>query len=70
MKRFAVIAAVGVGLLASACAGRMDDRMSKKSLYDRLGQKPAITAVVDDFVANVAADNRINKRFANTNIPA
>jgi hemoglobin len=25
--------------------------------------------VVDDFIGNVAADNRINKRFANTNIP-
>ncbi len=32
----------------------------QKSLYDRLGGQPAITAVVDDFVANVAADNRIN----------
>lgn len=39
------------------------------SLYDRLGGKPAITAVVDDFVARVAADSRINSRFANTNIP-
>jgi hemoglobin len=39
------------------------------SLYQRLGGKPAITAVVDDFVANVAADSRINERFANTNIP-
>ena len=39
------------------------------SLYDRLGGKEAITAVVDDFVARVAADNRINSRFANTNIP-
>jgi len=24
---------------------------------------------VDDFVANVAADSRINKRFANANVP-
>ncbi len=39
------------------------------SLYERLGGKPAITAVVDDFVARVAADSRINSRFANTNIP-
>jgi hemoglobin len=29
----------------------------------------AITAVVDDFVGNVAADNRINKFFAKTDIP-
>ena len=41
----------------------------QKSLYDRLGGTPAITAVVDDFVANVAADNRINKFFAKTNVP-
>ena len=39
------------------------------SLYDRLGGKPAITAVVDDFVGNVAADKRVNGRFANANIP-
>jgi len=39
------------------------------SLYQRLGGKPAITAVVDDFVANVAADKRINRFFAKTNIP-
>lgn len=39
------------------------------SLYQRLGGKPAITAVVDDFVSRVAADTRINARFANANIP-
>ena len=43
--------------------------MSDKSLYDRLGGKSAITAVVDDFVGRVAADSRINGRFANTDIP-
>lgn len=42
---------------------------TKKTLYDRLGGKPAITAVVDQFVANVANDNRINQRFATTDIP-
>lgn len=40
-----------------------------KSLYDRLGGKSAITAVVDQFVSNVAADGRINSRFASTDIP-
>ena len=39
------------------------------SLYERLGGKDAITGVVGDFVANVAADTRINSRFANTDIP-
>ncbi|MBM3600272.1 MAG: group 1 truncated hemoglobin [Alphaproteobacteria bacterium] len=33
------------------------------SLYDRLGGQPAIVAVVADFVANVAQDTAINKRF-------
>ncbi len=40
-----------------------------KSLFDRLGGKPAITAVVDDFVVNLTADNRINAFFANTDVP-
>ncbi|TAJ32052.1 MAG: group 1 truncated hemoglobin [Nitrospirae bacterium] len=34
-----------------------------------MGGKPAITAVVDQFVANVATDARINGRFATTDIP-
>lgn len=41
----------------------------QKSLYDRLGGQPAITAVVDDFVGNVAGDSRINGFFAKTDIP-
>jgi hemoglobin len=36
----------------------------QKSLYDRLGGKDAIAAVVDDFAGNVLADTRINKKFA------
>lgn len=42
---------------------------AKKPLYDRLGGQKAIVAVVDDFVGNVAADKRINKFFAKTDIP-
>ena len=41
----------------------------QKSLYQRLGGRAAIVAVVDDFVGNVAKDNRINKFFGNTDIP-
>jgi hemoglobin len=40
----------------------------ERSLYQRLGGRPAITAVVNDFVGNVAKDNRINKFFANADI--
>jgi hemoglobin len=38
----------------------------KKPLFDRLGGLDGITAVVDKFLANVVADDRINARFANT----
>ena len=40
-----------------------------QSLYDRLGGKDAIKAVVDEFVGITAADPRINKKFAKTDIP-
>lgn len=43
--------------------------MTDKPLYERLGGKPAITAVVEDFVDRVAADDRINGKFASTDIP-
>jgi hemoglobin len=39
------------------------------SLYERLGGRAAITAVIDDFVARCAADGRINGKFARTDIP-
>jgi hemoglobin len=38
------------------------------TLYERLGGKDAITAVVDDFVARCAADARINGKFARTDV--
>jgi hemoglobin len=37
-------------------------------LFDRLGGKPAIEAVVDEFLKRVAADKRINGRFFNTDL--
>jgi hemoglobin len=76
-----IVAVVVVAVLA-ACA--RDDRTAadtpsgqtaaaagtaQRSLYERLGGKSAITAVVDTFVARVAADARINKKFARSNIP-
>jgi len=61
-----------VAALVAGCGGGMQGgmmAMEKKPLYDRLGGQPAITAVVDDFVGNVAGDTRINKRFATADIP-
>src|SRR5512144_2412324 len=59
-------AAVGLAVTLAACQTTM---APQKSLYDRLGGRPAITAVVDDFVGNVAADARINGFFARTDVP-
>ena len=39
------------------------------SLFDRLGGKAAITAVVADFRGRVAKDARINAKFARTDLP-
>lgn len=44
-----------------APAGEKDK--AAKSLFDRLGGKDAITAVVDEFLKNVVADKRINEFF-------
>ena len=64
---------LGLALTVSACnslgAPSAGTAATEKSLYDRLGGKTAITAVVDDFVGRVAADTRINGKFANANIP-
>jgi hemoglobin len=66
-----VVVALAAAVLMVGCSSSMESGkpMAQASLYDRLGGKPAITAVVDDFVGNVAGDSRINRRFAGTNIP-
>ena len=58
-------------VVLAGCAATQEQGMTKSSasLYDRLGGKPAITAVVDEFIAGVAADARINRFFAKTDIP-
>jgi hemoglobin len=68
--RMAMVALAAVVSIAGCGGGMESGRMTAQpSLYERLGGKPAITAVVDDFVGNVAADARINKRFAGADIP-
>src|SRR5437588_4462218 len=68
LRSFAIPAVLMATLLLGACQDMGMKPMQQKSLYDRLGGLGAITAVVDDFVGNVAADNRINKFFAKTDI--
>jgi hemoglobin len=43
-------------------------RNAPAALYDRLGGKPAITAVTEEFIDRVAADARIKYRFLNTDL--
>lgn len=63
----AIAAAIALGSLGPAAATVKEKKMAKpKSLYQRLGGKKAIKAVVDDFVNNVVGDSRINKFLADT----
>ena len=66
MRMLAALAILAVSLSATTAEATF---VHKRSLYERLGGKGAIVAVVDDFVGNVAADKRINRFFANTDIP-
>jgi hemoglobin len=75
--RMILVSALAVASLA-ACGGKAKPAEptqassgSAASLYDRLGGKDAITAVIKDFVEErVAKDKRINAFFLNTDIPA
>lgn len=64
------VAAAAALTLSVALLGACSQAPTKPqaTLYERLGGKEAITAVVDALSANVAADTRINHRFANANI--
>ncbi len=60
MRKYTLLTLV-TGLLAIAPMSQAGD-----TLYQNLGGKKAIIAVVDDFVGRVAADNRINSFFKAT----
>ena len=55
----------GLALVAALIAPPIS-AAKDKTLYERLGGKKAITAVVDEFVGRVAMDARINHFFAQT----
>jgi hemoglobin len=67
-SKLAAIAATSL-LALGACGGKKSGTTTtatgsgSATLYERLGGQPAVTKVVDDFVANCAADPRINKLF-------
>jgi hemoglobin len=60
----AALALAGCAAPASAPPGA-----PTPSLYERVGGREAIAAVVDDAIVNFAADERINRRFGNASIP-
>jgi hemoglobin len=65
MKKSIAGACVIVGILVGVSSlPVIGETNREKSLYDRLGGKKAIMAVVDEFVGRVAADARINRYFA------
>lgn len=64
-----LISALFLTLAFTACSDMQMQIPAQKSLYERLGGQPAIQAVVDDFIGNVAGDTRINGFFAHTDIP-
>lgn len=65
MKRIIIVV-----MLAGCAHGKPADEPPLTSLYDRLGGKEAIGAVVDAFMAKVAADKRINRYFWNADAPS
>lgn len=61
-------------LLLAACADGSTEAPSVQAaatqpttLYERLGGRPGLTAVMNEFMSNVAADYRINKYFRRAN---
>jgi hemoglobin len=71
ISMFAVVSLAACGGKAKGMEPATSTAMSESaSLYDRLGRRDAIALVVKDFVEQrVAKDPRINRQFANTDIP-
>ena len=68
MRRTVVGVLAVVTLAVTGCASMDSGMTAQKPLYDRLGGKPAITAVVEAFRDRVAGDDRINLKFARTDL--
>jgi hemoglobin len=68
MKQRSFVSVVAMSVLLVAGSSYAANDAKGKSLYDRLGGKGAITAVVETFVGNVGGDKRINGFFASTDL--
>ena len=69
-QRWLVLGMVSFVGLTGCATTRAQMVSTEKSLYERLGGKPAITAVVDDFAVRVVKDHRVNRFFAHTDVLA
>lgn len=61
------VAGFGFVMVVAGCAAP-EQIPSVRPLYDRLGGKSVLSVIVEQFVANVVADTRINGRFATADI--
>ncbi|MCI1280088.1 MAG: group 1 truncated hemoglobin [Nitrospira sp.] len=68
MTRHTCAGLVLVSLMVVVGAAHAGDGKVAQSLYERLGGKDAITAVVETFVGTVGGDTRINGYFASTDL--
>lgn len=75
-RRLGIAGLLSVLVLSMAACARMEPGPAvtaapplTMTLYQRLGGLDTIQAVVDDLMVRVAADSRINARFARANIP-
>ena len=76
VKTFLTAACLVASLATAAAAQNTNSSTTmaaapQKSLYERLGGLEAITAVVDEFMKNLGADERVNKKLAKSgmNVP-
>jgi hemoglobin len=65
-SHIAVVVGLSVAVAAVGCARQTKP---EASLYDRLGGKPAITAVVGDFLQKVGSDSRIQHQPPPERVP-
>jgi hemoglobin len=71
LRRTAAVLGVCLAVALAGCATPSSPAPDthSRTLYERVGGRAAITAVVDDAIENLAADPRINARFGNASIP-
>ena len=71
MKRNALALTTAVlTLILGLAISPIAQTQETKSLFERLGGEPAIAAVVDGMVANIAADEKLAWRFEKTDFDA